>query len=298
MRIRMLPFAALVLASVGIGCGSDSETTPVTTPDAGSADHTASDSPAADTSPDTAQADSGPDANEPDTTADAVTQDASDDAGTVACNVAGQDCSGGEKCTVKSGTEGYYNACVPPQDGGTKTAGEECKRLAMGTDDCAPGFFCTFLPGKADPMHCRELCLAHSDCTGEERCVALGRGPASLAGLCLVGCTLFGTDCGDGNTCRLETDPLGVSTVTICYQTSTQGSALGADCGAQAQCKDADAYCDGLPIPSQQTTGAGTGGTCRMLCDDTHPCADTSTTCKPFDGAALDTPHAGLGICR
>ena len=204
--------------------------------------------------------------------------------GTSCCDPVAQQCGAGLRCTIGSATSSdpVVTGCVPT--GGTKAESADCTRTGTTNDDCDTGLFCT-RRGRTTtaPRWCRKLCRSANDCTSSQVC----RNEQSVphAGTCLPACTLFGNDCGAGLTCR-DAPALdahgGWTFLGSCsgVGTKTIGGfcSLSTDCGDSAGCYYTSA-----------------GFRCRAMCDASHPCADSATTCETTD---LSTGAPGYCVPR
>ena len=72
-----------------------------------------------------------------------------------------------------------------------------------GDDDCMAGLYCAnFEQPDAAARTCRRLCATRTDCAAEEVGAVLAS--AFTTGICCLICTLGGSDCAAGLTCRAE----------------------------------------------------------------------------------------------
>lgn len=226
---------------------------------------------------DDAGTDSGPDvSSDAKPAADAAPETGpSGDAGLGApCDPVLQNCAdSANKCTYVKGDAGYAAVCVAPTDFQFTTPnGQACDRTVAGDDDCVKGQIC--IPsGLSGQFICWAACAKDGDCGANERCVAVtAKSPRD--GVCEPTCTLFGTDCPQGESCGgfyLDTD--GVNTAVVCHGIGSSGANQNCttiwDCGANLTCL---------------------GGKCLPDCDSTHTC--TSGTCTPAPGLS------GAGTCQ
>ncbi len=203
------------------------------------------------------------------------------------CDLLVQDCDAGQRCTlVLAGDRGaLMPACLPLR--GTETEGATCVRTMgmVGFDPCAAGLFCanTGQPSR-DTRACRTLCNTSAQCTAGGVCYNLSS--VQTAGVCTPGCTIGGTDCGTGMTCRYAPvlDAAGQSTYAgICDPLGT--TALGGTCGDSADCV------------AGTTCGFSHGGaTCQTLCDARTPCP-TGLSC--VSSVPAGTPNPPMqGSCQ
>lgn len=182
------------------------------------------------------------------------------------CDVLGQSCGAGSKCTLGDPAEQLTtNFSLCEAAGGAVAKGAACTRNASGEDDCAPGLLCTDEAKAANSGACREFCAKASDCGASELCLAYIY-TSPLTGLCVPTCTPFGNDCEAGSTCRGRTvlDNEGLVDYSgngfACGHTGAL--AVGElctqqwDCGANARC-GIDQFGDKR---------------CVSYCDDAHPC--------------------------
>ena len=179
-------------------------------------------------------------------------------------------------------------ACVP---NGTIAEGMPCTRTGgvIGADMCAEKTICANLgqPTVATRV-CRRVCGNNTHCAAGEICRRLGFAPSS--GFCTAKCTIGGTDCPTGNTCRTELAILGSGmpdqVQTNCTQVGT--TAVGAPCTDSVQCAaNSDCYSD--------PTGAGSMAIGRQTCGPMSACP-AGQTCRPRREVGPENPDA-LGHC-
>ncbi len=200
-------------------------------------------------------------------------------------------CAASERCTIVSDDASNTNpltACVPT---GSLTEGTACTRTGgrVGADDCGAGLFCANTRQPTATMRiCQRLCEREADCMTGETCIWLGSTPP--AGVCTGRCTIGGTDCPTGNTCRsVGTLGVGSPAVRMAYGTYCQqagAAVLGGACTAPTDCGP-NLTC---PLAGDSATLANT---CRPTCDTAHPCAGAAA-CIAFTGAPNPS---GLGFC-
>jgi hypothetical protein len=207
------------------------------------------------------------------------------DAASLTCDTVRQDCASAAtpKCTlVQVGSAGVPR-CLSLE--GAVTAGLFCERSGeVGRDDCAAGLYCSGLgfpvvSGEPPDRVCRRFCRDAAGCGEGEACLKVSF-ETPPDGLCApVTCSLFGPGCPAGMTCDALETTTG-SWVGLCRSPGAGepgGLCVEVDCVAGAHC--------------ERGATAGTA-TCRLLCDDAHPCPG-GATCAPLPGLG-----AGGGLCR
>jgi hypothetical protein len=212
-----------------------------------------------------------------------------DGGGTVgSCDVVAQDCKGAtSKCTLTdTGTAqmpALTETCVAPT--GTQGLEMTCTRAGdqAGHDDCAPGYWCSFIGWPSTQRHCNKFCHSDTDCPSSEKCYSIDPANAAADGACVKPCTLFGSDCTGGLTCG-----------TLLFDidaTMTNPDSFVA-CNSKGTAKAGEA-CMAVSDCVAGTTCAGQASVCVDLCDDSHPCPDTDAgTC-----GSLALPNNG-GLCQ
>lgn len=192
------------------------------------------------------------------------------------------------KCTaLDDGSGGVIAGCIAPS--GTAATDATCTRTSedpagIGSDDCAPGHYCSGIGSFATPpqRHCRKFCGTDADCATGQKCSSLiaDSGGTPTAGICVPTCTPFGTDCAGGMNCSLLiADMDGAALYGTCRQVGTgaAGSACtGNECLADLVCAD--------------PTSSGSDS-CVPMCDTSHACATGTCT------ATGSLPKSG-GLCQ
>jgi hypothetical protein len=204
------------------------------------------------------------------------------------CDIARQDCSSAQKCTVglviMGGTATITAICRDST--GTVSQGATCTRNDPGNDSCARGLYCNeigydFSPdGTSSEMHCDKLCKSDGDCAASQRCAGLSND--STVGVCVTTCAPGGA-CPSTLSCsRLVTDndwSLTNDDVFFACRVSSGGGPIGTQCLA-------DAFACLAPLTCDESGG------CTIICNGTSDCGTSGRQCKPF--------HAGstLGVCE
>jgi hypothetical protein len=202
------------------------------------------------------------------------------------CDVVAQDCKGAtSKCTLtNTGTTqmpALTETCVAP----TGSMGLEmpCTRAGdeAGHDDCAPGYWCSFIGWPVTGRHCNKFCHSDTDCPTSEKCYSIDPANAAADGACVKPCTLFASGCASGMTCGtllfdIDATMTNPDSFAACH--SIGAAKAGEACMADGDCAAG--------------TTCGQSMVCIELCDDSHPCPDVdASTCNSF---AL--PNNG-GVC-
>jgi hypothetical protein len=178
-----------------------------------------------------------------------------------ACDVVGQSCPSGQKCTTALDASGMeVGQCVPD---GTVGLGQSCiadnNDPTRWDDNCKAGGFCVDVGGIGSV--CRKVCVSDSACAGGERCIGDGTG----YGLCLPICTPFssaagncevGADCSDA-----VEDYDGKTVYVICKPTGS--TAAWGTCATDGDCV-AGSVCN--------ISGNAQPNACQPTCDATHAC--------------------------
>lgn len=206
-----------------------------------------------------------------DTIVDAGPSDASrpNDTGLACDPVAETGCSGGERCSVGTGSP----ACVSAT--GSGILGDACS----GDVDCGAGLSCQ---GARCVRVCRvgdsAICGSDSTCSYDSVHGQVFLSSTNGIGLCTQDCDLL-TDarCLGGGSCALGTDPMGHD-FTWCRDVGSVAN--GQACTQQFDCA-AGLYCY-------------VDGFCRPFCDPANAAATCSTTCDPATHLAA---HAQVGAC-
>lgn len=203
-----------------------------------------------------------------------------DGATRLCCDLSAQDCEMGRRCAIL-GLPGNVQTtgCVPT---GTLREGAVCtlRDGRVGFDDCGGVTQCSSHALPSGTRACRRPCARDADCGTGNVCLLIPATPT--AGLCRQRCTLFGTDCAMGSTCRFEalrrTALAEPTLVPVCSQVGTvpagRPCALPPDCEAGLAC-----------------VRSGASSVCRVMCDRAHPCA--SGACTPLVESDLE----GRGYC-
>jgi len=180
------------------------------------------------------------------------------------------------RCTLARTALGDRLVCTAA---GTLTTDQPCVLLPEappGVDDCAGGHVCTDLGALPDAPRCRRFCRSAAGCPPGSACLAISTDLPDL-GVCLPGCTLFGS-CGGGLTCSLSGE-LGDRVVTWCRAIGE--APAGSRCTRSRDC-DRDLTC--VAFTDDQR--------CAPHCDDTHPCL--TGRCVRLSGPDLPP---GSGYC-
>ena len=189
-----------------------------------------------------------------------------------ACDLVGQDCASGEKCSYQSDGGVTYRACLTE---GTANEGEACP-TAQSPNGCVKGLICV-APGDGGSGVCERFCYADSDCPSPETCegVLTFAGTPESPSLCvtLQECDLLQQNCPDGQGCYLDLHHDGGA----CLEEGS--SPVGGPCSRSNDCVKG-AACDGT-------------GTCRQLCGTSGTQACQSGTCEPASAPA----PSGVGLC-
>jgi hypothetical protein len=190
------------------------------------------------------------------------------------CDVMKQDCANPAtpRCeVVRDPTSGIFTSRCTAD--GTVDEGQPCTQESDGTDDCKHGLTCTVFGGPSPA--CRRLCNTDNECGSTNVCV---HHPNRFAGMCLPPCTVFGSDCQAGLTCRPAQDDqyaLRKDGKGYCLPDSLNTVAPNGGCVADDQCEGA-AYCF-------------FAGWCKQVCDTSHACTGGSCT--------LGDAGTALGAC-
>jgi len=190
------------------------------------------------------------------------------------CDVLKQDCPMGQKCTYASEQAPFLPFCASVA--GNVGAGQACSPISdsdafftIGMDDCQKGLICLSRP---QGLQCHKFCGMDSECGTLAFC--------SHASLCEASCTLLGTDCPGGYSCKaLLSNSIGVDQLQCANDGAT---AVGGACTTSSECA-ANTVCYGTPKQ------------CRPVCNDTHACA--SGSCTPLMILGGNQPIPTLGYC-
>lgn len=186
---------------------------------------------------------------------------AANDACVESCAPGKATCTNGQGCHLVAAlsARGFEQACQPS---GTGEAWAAC---TPGDNSCKPGYVC----GGDDT--CQKECATGFACDPTDVCSVTGVG----VGACH--CSLFGTTCPGGRTCRLlqyDTGKYGGFCEGVGTAVAGVACSRDNDCAANLSCY-----------------GNNAGRKCTPLCDQTHPCA--SGSCRAQPGIL---PNGG-GIC-
>jgi hypothetical protein len=207
------------------------------------------------------------------------------------CDVFTQDCGAGQRCTPYAGTApggSLLNVCVPA---GALARDASCTREGgrLGADQCGAGLFCSnFGQVSTDTRVCLPLCTQASQCGAGQGCVALPNAPR--AGVCAPTCTLGGSDCRAGTTCRnrqlWDGAPTSEEDVTSfgasCEAMGT--GAEGASCTVNSEC--------GANLECSRRSGSEAFA-CRRSCSTLVACP-SGFTCSAYPGGMNP---GGSGAC-
>lgn len=211
----------------------------------------------------------------------------------VCCDVTGDDCPSGQRCTLVEveGIVGNVPVCEP--HAGAVALDGACDQFlgpsGQVTDDCAPGLGCVRM-GQPSVSACRPLCDTQDACAEGELCkVSDGY---TLFGHCLVACDPF-AGCPGGARCT----PIPAYGPGVSFgfaPTCIQGSG---DIAEGAACDDNAPRCQ----PGLQCTpsfGAASGSRCARYCDPAHACP-SGQRCRPGYPMEHQWPRMDeLGFCE
>jgi|GEM_PF-4961130 len=198
-----------------------------------------------------------------------------EDASTACCDIMTQDCPEGELCTFVTAGEGrpYISACLAVT--GTKKEDETCTRYqtetaGVGRDDCEKGLTCTnYGQSEIDVRACQEFCAADTDCAEGKACCN-GSSRVPRLGTCVQTCDQWGdgSECPVGGTCAMITSINRENDAYIAAPFCMPGGSVAPNgsCSYNNEC----------------TTGyicSSFSYTCKPLCDEEHPCANTEEEC-------------------
>ncbi len=169
---------------------------------------------------------------------------------------------------------------------GNKQLGQSCRRvpradggLEWRRDDCGLGLTCEATAGPRGDPHCNKTCTASSGCASDETCAFDGL-TYPPAGECIKvkACTVGGTECGPGRSCRGKGN-VERTVVTYCKYDGLE--VQGASCSTE---------------PEDAGGGCGPDLACRK-----GKCAPTCSAQKPCATGKCDTdfgiPNV-LGVCE
>ncbi len=195
------------------------------------------------------------------------------------CTAFDEPCSSGfDKCTLVDLENGALApACVVHV--GSRREGECCERIGHGQDNCDIGGWCSPVgigTVERGPMSCRRLCGANDHCDAGERCLAPGRGQY---GICVPVCEIFADGClVDTARCTAGRDPDGRY---FGYCASFGDGQEGESCASDADC-DSPLLCE--------VRQDGESGSCRWICDGSHPCPN-DRRCVPLGLGDPNSPR-------
>lgn len=280
----MLVTGCVPAIDAAVETSTASTATPTTSADGGTG--SASESSTTAPSDTTAAGDGAAIVSEPDLGSNAIT-----------CDVWGQDCPPGEKCTPYSRDGGNaWDAvrCSPIADD-PKAPGEACTVVdggQSGIDDCERGAMCWSVDFETNLGECVERChgspgnpLCSDPCT---RCSIFSSD--WILALCLPDCDPLAQDCGPGQACYLAAGAL----QCVPYYADEPGLP-GDPCDFPFVCDPGNTCLPAAMVPGC----AGATGCCAPFCDanTTNTCDALlpGTSCVPlFDRA--EGPEACLGI--
>lgn len=203
------------------------------------------------------------------------------------CDFMAQDCADGQKCRVTvfrntGGFNDYGTRCVDP---GPDELGDTCERVdEPGDDTCEAGAYCgNYGQSPGEARLCRAHCTLNQHCPEGQVCLGLGyiSGGGDMPGACVDACDPFEeSTCNEGASCKV------FSTATldqagqepICWLDTDER--IGEDC-TNSDCA-AGLTCTNFGSPAEPT--------CRLPCDDAHPCE--TGTCTRFAA-----PYDAYGFC-
>ena len=216
-----------------------------------------------------------------------------------ACDIWGQDCPDGEKCTAwanDGGSSWNDNKCVPV-DPNPKQAGDVCTAQGSGVsglDDCDKGSMC-WDTNKENIGYCIEFCMGSADapfCSDPQALCQIAND--GVLPICLPSCDPLLQDCPGVDYACL---PLNDGFVCI-----PDGS--GPDAGADGDpCEYANACDPGLFCATADfVPGCKTAGCCSSFCDlgapNTCPLKAQGAECQPFYEMGMAPPgKENLGVC-
>ena len=262
-------FGAMTLVLSGCQDRATSET-----PSGGSSSSTAG-STAASLLPDTEstateQADSS-------TTSQIVNETESEDGG-AECDIYGQDCAAGEKCTPYSDQPDLVPddiRCCPVVGNNPRQVGDTCvvqDYFGSCLDDCDVGSFCLDIDDDGEGV-CQAFCGGSANnpqCESDETCFVYFKGTP----LCFDKCDPLAQDCPDGQGCYPDENAAG-GTGFICIPQIGPDNTFGDYCWLLSNC--APGFI--CVTPEFQPDCDGIVGCCTALCDVTE--ADTCSSFNP-----------------
>lgn len=212
-----------------------------------------------------------------------------------ACDIWGQDCPPGEKCTPYArdgGNEWDAVRCSPIAED-PKAPGENCTVVDGGgsvIDDCEHGAMCWSVDFETNLGECVELCSAGPGnplCSNPCAYCSIISSDSILA-LCLPGCDPLAQDCGPGRACYLA-----AGTLQCAPHYVNEPGLAGDPCDDNAYVCDPGNTC----LPAAMVPGcAGATGCCTPFCDASAAgscdALQPGTSCVP-----LFEPGEGPEVC-
>ena len=211
------------------------------------------------------------------------------------CDLFGQDCPEGAKCTLVSEGGGWWSGtkCVPVTGDGQP--GDACLAIdpGSGLDDCAEGKLCWDLD-VMDQGICVEPCSTFDPvvpCTDPNKfgCVVLSEG----FGLCYPGCDPLIQDCPPEDVCIPSGD------LMVCVPDASGAGGQVFDPCEFANACDAGLLC--LNPSAAIECDANAGGCCMPFCDLSDPnvvCPGSGVSCVSLYEEGMAPPqYVEVGIC-
>jgi hypothetical protein len=237
----------------------------------------------------------GGDESQGDTADDAGSETSTESGGAqcgVECDPFDPACEADEKCTAIQCEGVPMTVC---RLAGTAEAGEACRFVEDGRDECGPGLTCWNLDFETFSGRCVPWCGGTAEaptCPGNLRCDVFDDG---LVPLCFTECHPLEQDCADPSmACFPDFDPkLGATC-------APPGTALPAESCAFAGNCIAGSWC----APAEVVSGCGpTLSCCTPLCDidgpNDCPGASEGETCMPlWDPMTPGSGWESIGLCR
>lgn len=276
--MKNLSIISIALLSLSLGCGPDTVSTTADgeSPTGTSASDDSTGTPAESTGNETnPSVDSSTGAVD---TGSATTIGPDPDVGILECDLFGQDCPEGEKCTIwanDGGSQPNATRCVPVADD-AGAPGDPCTvegTPASGFDDCELGSWCWNIDGKTLEGECIAFCLGdESNPTCEDpgtTCVLTAEGPP----LCYRTCNPLAPECEPDEGCYPRNEdwlctPIGLEAGYGEPCEFINGCAPGLIClGANlvAGCEEGASGCctDPCPLDDPMCQGAAEGAVCQ-----------------------------------
>lgn len=198
------------------------------------------------------------------------------------CDLFGQDCPKGQKCTSYVSTPGgaVVDASHCVEVIGDDQWGEACERMS-GNDTCAAGFFCmTDVSGNTGEGSCFEYCQVGTPCEFGGQCFPFNNGQLPL---CEVLCNpLAASTCGPGQGCYRAFDQF------VCARPGfPEGGGSDGDTCATIQGCQPGLICSGI------TSDCSGTACCTPICEiGLEQCTDVTEECL----IAIDPPPPGLEL--